>query len=102
MEDDIIDNFIDLQSSSKAFKRAEKNVHEKLKARFLSKAYHYLTPGLNLNRLQCVPEWDYYSASNLYENYPYGCDLPRPLLPPAKLSRNGKFLFSYTKNKELW
>lgn len=74
---------------SKAFKRAESNLLNKLCGAFLKNYPHHVMPGYNLNRSPCIEKWDEESAMGLYQEFPYNCDLPKPLLPPAKLSRTG-------------
>lgn len=74
---------------SKAFKRAEKNLLSKLSAVFLKSYPHHVMPGYNLNKLSCIEKWDEKSVMELYQEFPYNCDLPKPLLPPARLSRTG-------------
>ncbi|EGI58091.1 PREDICTED: uncharacterized protein LOC105153231 isoform X1 [Acromyrmex echinatior] len=72
---------------SKAFKRAENNLLSKLNNTFLKNYPHHVMPGYNLNRSPCIETWDEGNAQGLYQEFPYNCDLPKPLLPPAKLSR---------------
>lgn len=74
---------------SKAFKRAEKNLLHKLGAVFLTKYPHHVMPGYNLNKLSYIENLDEKSVMELYQEFPYNCDLPKPLLPPAKLTRTG-------------
>ncbi|KYN08064.1 PREDICTED: uncharacterized protein LOC108776494 [Cyphomyrmex costatus] len=73
--------------SLKGFKRAENNLLRKLNSAFLKNYPHHVMPGYNLNRSPCNETWDEESAQGLYQEFPYNCDLPKPLLPPAKLSR---------------
>lgn len=75
--------------NSKAFKRAESNLQNKLSVIFLKNHPHHLMPGYNLNKSPCIEEWDEQNAIGLYQDFPYNCDLPKPLLPPGKLSRTG-------------
>lgn len=72
---------------SKAFKRAENNLLNKLSMAFLKNYPHHVMPGYNLNRSPCIEEWNEENVQGLYQDFPYNCDLPKPLLPPAKLSR---------------
>ncbi|KAL0128074.1 hypothetical protein PUN28_003363 [Cardiocondyla obscurior] len=44
-------------------------------------------PGYNLSKSPCIEEWNEESAIGLFQEFPYNCDLPKPLLPPATLSR---------------
>lgn len=75
-------------SESKAFKRAKSNLN-KLTTAFLKHYPHHVMPGYNLNTSPCIHKWNVEDAMGLYQEFPYNCDLPRPLLPPAKLSRTG-------------
>ena len=75
--------------NSKAFKRAENNLLSKLNNTFLKNYPHHVMPGYNLNKSPCIETWDEGNAQGLYQEFPYNCDLPKPLLPPAKLSRTG-------------
>ncbi|XP_025162233.1 uncharacterized protein LOC105191284 isoform X2 [Harpegnathos saltator] len=43
-------------------------------------------PGYNLNKTY-IEEWDEENIMGLFQEFPYNCDLPKPLLPPAKLPR---------------
>ncbi|KAH0546207.1 uncharacterized protein LOC123269368 [Cotesia glomerata] len=52
------------------------------------KYLHNTIPGLNLNKKPWVQQWDFENAVNLYRRYPYTCDLPKPLLPPARIRRH--------------
>lgn len=74
---------------SKAFKRAESNLLNKLSNAFLKNYPHHVMPGYNLNKSPYIKEWDEESVMGLNQEFPYNCDLPKPLLPPAKLSRTG-------------
>lgn len=71
----------------KTYRRAESNLRDKLKAPFLKQYSHYLMPGVNLNSLSLADEWEIEDTVAQYQEYPYHCDLPRPLLPPARLPR---------------
>ncbi|XP_018366150.1 PREDICTED: uncharacterized protein LOC108763216 isoform X2 [Trachymyrmex cornetzi] len=73
--------------NTKLFKRAENNLLSKLNNAFLKNYPHHVMPGYNLNRSPCIETWDEGNAQGLYQEFPYNCDLPKPLLPPAKLSR---------------
>ncbi|KYQ55896.1 hypothetical protein ALC60_05178 [Trachymyrmex zeteki] len=73
--------------NSKAFKRAENNLLAKLNNAFLKNYPHHVMPGYNLNRSPCIETWNEENVQGLYQEFPYICDLPKPLLPPAKLSR---------------
>ncbi|XP_036141300.1 uncharacterized protein LOC114253727 [Monomorium pharaonis] len=72
---------------TKAFKRAESNLLNKLSSSFLKNYPHHLMPGYNLNRSPCVEKWDEENAMGLFQEFPYNCSLPKPLLPPARLTR---------------
>lgn len=78
--------------TSKSYKRAETNLKDKLKLAFLKRYPHYLVPGHNLHTNFSVDDSDLENVIEQYQEYPYHCDLPKPLLPPAKLSRNGKYI----------
>lgn len=80
--------------NSKSFKRAETNLQSNLRSTFLKHYAHNLAPGYNINRLICTDEWGVENVANLYQEFPYHCYLPQPLLPPSKLSRCGMFLQS--------
>ncbi|XP_033325282.1 TATA box-binding protein-associated factor RNA polymerase I subunit C-like [Megalopta genalis] len=73
--------------SSKAYKRAETNLRNRLKPSILKNYPHYLVPGYNLHNNFSVDDVDLEDAVGKYHDYPYHCDLPRPLLPPAKIPR---------------
>lgn len=75
---------------SKAYKRAESNLKAKLKSTFLRSYPHYLIPGYNLHNDFSADDLDLENVVEQYQDYPYYCDLPKPLLPPAKLPRSGK------------
>ncbi|OAD52878.1 hypothetical protein WN48_11255 [Eufriesea mexicana] len=75
--------------TSKSYKRAEANLKNKLKLAFLKHHPHYLVPGYNLHSNFSVDDFDLENVVEQYQEYPYHCDLPKPLLPPAKLPRNG-------------
>ncbi|XP_015110290.1 uncharacterized protein LOC107036685 [Diachasma alloeum] len=49
--------------------------------------FSYDTPGLNLNKNPWIEEWNVETARSLYQPFPWHCDYPKPLLPPARLSR---------------
>lgn len=83
---------------SKAFKRAESSLLNKLNAAFLKNYPHHVMPGYNLNISPCIDEWNEESAMGLYQEFPYNCDLPKPLLPPAKLSRTGNCNIDMNQN----
>ncbi|XP_017763570.1 PREDICTED: uncharacterized protein LOC108553256 [Eufriesea mexicana] len=74
--------------TSKSYKRAEANLKNKLKLAFLKHHPHYLVPGYNLHSNFSVDDFDLENVVEQYQEYPYHCDLPKPLLPPAKLPRN--------------
>lgn len=78
---------------SKAFKRAEYNLTKKFNKEFLKSYHHHLMPGYNLNKSPCIDEWNEENVLKLYKNFPFNCDLPKPLLPPAKLSRTGIYYY---------
>ncbi|XP_076245686.1 TATA box-binding protein-associated factor RNA polymerase I subunit C-like isoform X2 [Calliopsis andreniformis] len=73
--------------TSKAYKRAESNLKEKLKSTFLKHYAHHLVPGYNLHSNFSVDDVDVENIVEQYQDYPYHCDLPRPFLPPARLPR---------------
>ncbi|XP_033211089.1 uncharacterized protein LOC117169080 [Belonocnema kinseyi] len=72
---------------SKAFKRAELNIQKKLKNAFLNNYAHYTMPGINTIRDNPNISWDPDSVFGMFQEYPYNCDLPKPLLPPVRLKR---------------
>ncbi|XP_051174820.1 uncharacterized protein LOC127290354 [Leptopilina boulardi] len=72
---------------SKAFKRANNNIKERLKDFFLLSYSHYTAPGINLIRNKKNKSWNISSMIGMFQDYPYNCDLPKPLLPPVKLNR---------------
>ncbi|KOC68409.1 hypothetical protein WH47_03567 [Habropoda laboriosa] len=74
--------------TTKSYKRAETNLKDKLKSTFLKQHSHYLVPGYNLHSNFSVDDSDLENVINQYQEYPYHCDLPKPLLPPAKLPRS--------------
>ncbi|XP_017877115.1 uncharacterized protein LOC108623245 isoform X2 [Ceratina calcarata] len=73
--------------SSKSYKRAEANLKNKLKTDILNHVPHYLIPGFNLHNNFSVDNSDLENVIEQYQEYPYHCDLPKPLLPPARLPR---------------
>lgn len=81
---------MDQKIKSKAFKRANDNVKGRLKDFFLKSYNHYTVPGINLIRNNKYQTWNISSMIGMFQDYPYYCDLPKPLLPPVKLSRQGK------------
>ncbi|XP_029040385.1 uncharacterized protein LOC114874863 [Osmia bicornis bicornis] len=74
--------------TSKAYKRAEANLKDKLRPTFLKHYPHYLVPGYNLHNNLILDEADLENIIEQYQDYPYHCDLPKPLLPPARLPRS--------------
>lgn len=78
---------MDQKIKSKAFKRANDNVKGRLKDFFLKSYNHYTVPGINLIRNNKYQTWNISSMIGMFQDYPYYCDLPKPLLPPVKLSR---------------
>ncbi|XP_076751559.1 TATA box-binding protein-associated factor RNA polymerase I subunit C-like [Xylocopa sonorina] len=74
--------------TSKSYKRAETNLKDKLKPAFLKHQPHYLVPGFNLHRNFSVDDSDLENIIEQYQEYPYYCDLSKPLLPPSKLPRS--------------
>lgn len=76
--------------ASKAYKRAETNLKDKLKPTFLKHYPHHLVPGYNLHNNVFVDDVDLENVVEQCQDYPYHCDLPKPLLPPARLPRTGK------------
>lgn len=89
--------------SSKVFKRAQTNLHGKLKNFLLRNYSHYLVPGFNVNRSPYVDRWDLDNAMGMYQEFPYNCDFPKPLLPPVKITKNGMAVSyltdRYSKNR---
>lgn len=83
---------------SKTFQRAEKHLQERLKAGYLQKYDHHVVPGYNLNASFSTNDQDLNNIKQLYQNFPYECDLPKPLLPPAKLPRTGNVILKYISN----
>lgn len=75
---------------SKAFKRAYTNIKERLKDVFLTTYSHHTVPGINMIQDDKNEIWNMNSIIGMFQDYPYYCDLPKPLLPPVKLSRQGK------------
>ncbi|XP_076279135.1 TATA box-binding protein-associated factor RNA polymerase I subunit C-like [Lasioglossum baleicum] len=73
--------------TSKAYKRADTNLRDRLKPSFLKNYPHYLVPGYNLHNNFSVDDVDLENAVEQYQDYPYHCDLPRPLLPPVRVPR---------------
>lgn len=77
---------------SKALTRTKAHVKSKLKAGLLSQCSHHLIPGHNKNKPTTSnninSEFDQFSTSELFQAFPYHCDLPKPLLPPAKVRRD--------------
>ncbi|XP_043265581.1 uncharacterized protein LOC122405127 [Colletes gigas] len=74
--------------TSKAYKRAESNLKDKLKLPYLKNYPHHLVPGYNLHTNFSADDSDLENVVEQYQNYPYYCDFPRPFLPPAKLPRS--------------
>lgn len=74
---------------TKSFKRAENNLQNKLNTAFLKNYPHHLMPGYNLNKSLCIDDLDEENILELFQEFPYNCDLPKPLLPPARLPRTG-------------
>ncbi|CAL7946110.1 unnamed protein product [Xylocopa violacea] len=74
--------------TSKSYKRAETNLKDKLKPAFLKHQPHYLVPGFNLHSNFSVDDSDLENIIEQYQEYPYYCDLSKPLLPPSKLPRS--------------
>ncbi|XP_043669671.1 uncharacterized protein LOC122629877 isoform X1 [Vespula pensylvanica] len=72
---------------SKTFQRAEKHLQERLRTGYLQKYDHHVVPGYNLNISFATDDQDLNNIKQLYQKYPYECDLPKPLLPPVKLPR---------------
>ncbi|KAI4504053.1 hypothetical protein M0802_000524 [Mischocyttarus mexicanus] len=60
---------------------------ERLKPGFLQKYDHYTVPGYNLNTSFGTDNRDLNYIRKFYQKFPYEHDLPKPLLPPAKLPR---------------
>lgn len=74
---------------SKAFNRAKNNLLKKLNAAFLGNYPHHVMPGYNMNKISFSKEWNEETAVGLFQEFPYSCELPKPLLPPARLPRTG-------------
>ncbi|XP_020279427.1 uncharacterized protein LOC109852575 [Pseudomyrmex gracilis] len=72
---------------SKAFNRAANNLVNKLNATFLKNYPHHVMPGYNMNKLSVTKQWNEETALEFYQEFPYSCELPKPLLPPARLPR---------------
>ncbi|XP_015190954.1 PREDICTED: uncharacterized protein LOC107074221 isoform X1 [Polistes dominula] len=72
---------------SKTFQRAERYLQERLKSGYLQKYDHHMVPGYNLNTSFGTDDRDLNYIKQLYQKFPYEHDLPKPLLPPAKLPR---------------
>ena len=77
---------------SKGFKRAELNIQKRLRNIFLTNYAHYTVPGINSVRDNSHFSWDADSVIQTFQDYPYYCDLPKPLLPPIKLERGSKYI----------
>lgn len=86
------------ETKSKTFKRAEKNLQNKFSIAFLKNYPHHLMPGYNLNKSSCIEEYDEENVIGLFQEFPYNCDLPKPLLPPAKLPRAGILILVIVEN----
>lgn len=78
--------------TSKSYQRAKTNLQDKLKLAFLKHYPHYLVPGYNLHSTFSAADSELENVIEQYQEYPYHCDLPKPLLPPAKVPRNSKFI----------
>ncbi|KAK9304854.1 hypothetical protein QLX08_003922 [Tetragonisca angustula] len=74
--------------TSKSYQRAKTNLKDKLKSIFLDHYPHHLIPGYNLHSNFSMDDSDLENVIEQYQEYPYHCDLPKPLLPPAKVPRN--------------
>ncbi|XP_068974470.1 uncharacterized protein TAF1C-like isoform X1 [Bombus flavifrons] len=74
--------------TSKSYQRAKTNLQDKLKLAFLKHCPHYLIPGYNLHSTFSAADSELENVIEQYQEYPYHCDLPKPLLPPAKVPRN--------------
>lgn len=80
-----------LPNNKPIFQRAVIGLHGKIINNTLKIHVHSTTPGLNLNKTPWVERWDVENVMNLYSPFPFACDLPKPLLPPAKTRRHRKF-----------
>lgn len=78
--------------SSTGFERAVNNAQGKLKNSFLNNYPHHIVPGYNLSVHPNVDNYDEDHLMELFEEFPYDSNLPRPLLPPARLPQCGKSL----------
>ncbi|XP_008551738.1 uncharacterized protein LOC103574139 [Microplitis demolitor] len=77
-----------LPNNKPIFQRAVIGLHGKIINNTLKIHVHSTTPGLNLNKTPWVERWDVENVMNLYSPFPFACDLPKPLLPPAKTRRH--------------
>lgn len=77
---------------SHAFTRAKSHVKSKLKGVVLNQCSHYLIPGHIKNNLNQMQDENFSALLNseMFQEYPYNCDLPKPLLPPSKIKRDNK------------
>ena len=79
--------------SHKIVKRFLTNVHGKLSDNFLAHYAHFWVPGINISKDPQVDNWDAENVMRLHQEFPYCCDFPKPLLPPAKIRDDGKHKF---------
>lgn len=75
---------------SASFKRVEDKLHDQLKGYVLNSFTHHEIPGINLNKTPWVEQWNLSNIRGLYNKFPYNCDLPKPLLPPARIPTSGE------------
>ena len=76
---------------SKVLARAKSHMKSKLKTTILSQCSHHLIPGHNKN--QCITNInEEFNAqkylSEMFQEFPYNSDFPKPLLPPSKMQRD--------------
>ncbi|XP_046489637.1 uncharacterized protein TAF1C-like [Neodiprion pinetum] len=65
--------------------RAINNLQGKLKNSFLNGHPHHIVPGYNLSKNPDVENYDEDHLMNMFQEFPYDANLPKPLLPPARL-----------------
>jgi hypothetical protein len=75
---------------SKTLIRVKAHVNSKLKETVLSYCPHYLVGSHNKNQssLNLNLEFDTKSMSQMFQEFPYHSDFPKPLLPPGKIQRD--------------
>ncbi|XP_012256778.2 uncharacterized protein LOC105686480 [Athalia rosae] len=71
---------------SASFKHAINNLQGQLKKSFLNAYPHHTVPGYNICKNPNVENYDEDNLiMGLFKEFPYSSDLPKPLLPPARL-----------------